>query len=319
VIKAIREASNEYLRLYPDPECTLLREAIAKKHGVGRDNVFCGNGSDEVLAFAFGAFFDDVRPVVCTDITYSFYPVYASLWNIPYNTIPAKRNFEIDKQSLLSGVQNCGVVIANPNVPTGILLPLNEIEVLAKKLSERNNVLIVDEAYMPFCKNEKGDLCAHSAVPLLKNYSNILTVHTFSKAYSLAGLRIGYAIGDRQLIEALCRVRDSFNSYTVGTIAQTAAAAAISDTAYYNDIITKVIDTRNRIGKQLANHAFTVCKSDANFLFVKHQTKTGIVLFNHLRDNGILVRHFNKPRISDYLRISIGTDVEMNELLTHIY
>jgi len=320
VIKAIQEAANERLRLYPDPQCTELREAVAKRYGVKREQVFAGNGSDEILAFAFAAFFESSggkrdEPILFPDITYSFYPVYADLWGIPYRTIPVGEDFSINLTDYK--ISSGGVVFPNPNAPTGIPLSLSDILPLAGYLEKLDKVLIVDEAYAAFG--------AESAVPFINKYGNILTVHTLSKSASLAGLRGGYAIGNSELIEGLCRVRDSFNSYTVDRLALAGAEAAVSDAIYYDEINRRVIATRERVTKVLQSQGFTVLPSAANFIFIKAPIKTsgektepcisGANLMTALREKGILVRHFSKNRIADYLRVSIGTDEEMDAFL----
>jgi len=320
VIKAIQEAANERLRLYPDPQCTTLREAVARRYGVKSEQVFAGNGSDEILAFAFAAFFESnnrnkAETILFPDITYSFYPVYADLWSIPYRTIPLSEDFSIKIADYK--IPSEGVVFPNPNAPTGIPIPLSDILSLAECLEKREKVLIVDEAYTAYG--------AESAVPFINKHSNILTVHTLSKSASLAGLRGGFAIGNSELIEGLCRVRDSFNSYTVDRLALAGAEAAVLDAAYYDDINRRVIATRERVAKTLRSHGFNVLPSAANFIFIKAPIKTSAIkcepcinganLMAALRERGILVRHFNKKRISDYLRVSIGTDEEMDAFL----
>ncbi|MDR2097051.1 MAG: aminotransferase class I/II-fold pyridoxal phosphate-dependent enzyme [Spirochaetaceae bacterium] len=306
VIEAIRQAAAENLRLYPDPACTAFREAVAEKYGVKPEQVFAGNGSDEVLAFAFGAFFEAAPPpVLFPDITYSFYPVYAKLWGIPFSEVPLRENFTIDTGAYDGGG---GAIFPNPNAPTGVALPVNAITGLAGRLFSQNKVLIVDEAYAAFG--------AESAVPFIDENPNLLTVHTLSKAASLAGLRAGFAIGQRPLIEALERVRDSFNSYTMDAIAQAAARAAILDSAYYDAVNQRVIKTRERAAAALAGMGFTSLPSSANFIFTKPPPTLGAKrLFAILRENGVLVRHFDRPRTGDYLRVSIGSDSGMDKFL----
>jgi len=320
VIKAIQEATNERIRLYPDPQCTTLREAVVRRYGVKSEQVFAGNGSDEILAFAFATFFDssggNEETILFPDITYSFYPVYADLWDIPYRTIPVSEDFSIKTADYK--IPSGGVVFPNPNAPTGMPLLLSDILSLAEYLEKRDKVLIVDEAYAAFG--------AESAVPFINKHGNILTVHTLSKSSSLAGLRGGYAIGNHELIEGLCRVRDSFNSYTVDRLALAGAEAAVSDAAYYDEINRRVIATRERVTKTLQSLGFIVLPSAANFIFVKAPIKKnsiektepcigGADLMAALREKGILVRHFNKNRIADYLRVSMGTDEEMDAFL----
>ena len=304
-IKAIQEAANENLRLYPDPGCTELREAVASRYGVKPEQVFAGNGSDEVLAFAFGAFFQG--PILFPDITYSFYPVYAGLWDISYNTIPLDENFCINTADYK--IPCGGVVFPNPNAPTGMILPLDDILSLAEYLEKQENVFILDEAYVAFASG------AQSAVPHINDHPNILVVHTLSKSASLAGLRAGFAIGNEKLIDGLCRMRDSFNSYTLDRLALKGAAAAVSDSTYYDEINRRVIATRERVAEALRRLGFTVLPSAANFVFIKMPGIGGADFFSALRKRGILVRHFNKERIADFLRVSIGTDREMDVFL----
>jgi histidinol-phosphate aminotransferase len=315
-IKAIHEASNERLRLYPDPQCADLREAVARRYGVKSEQVFAGNGSDEILAFAFAAFFeskngDEADSILFPDITYSFYPVYADLWDIPYRAIPVSESFSINTSDY--EIPSGGVVFPNPNAPTGIPLLLSDVLPLAEYLEKRGKVLILDEAYAAYG--------AESAVPHINKHGNILTVHTLSKSASIAGLRAGFAIGDSALIEGLCRIRDSFNSYTLDRLALAGAAAAVSDAAYYDEINRRVIATRERVSKELKRYGFTVLPSAANFVFIKAPVKNGETCVGGadfmaaLRERGILVRHFNKNRIADFLRVSVGTDDEMDAFL----
>jgi histidinol-phosphate aminotransferase len=310
VIEAIKEAAAGSLRLYPDPSCRQLREAVARRYGVKPEQVFAGNGSDEVLAFAFAAFFESggaetALPILFPDITYSFYPVYAGLWRIPCRTIPLTEDFSINIEDYC--VPNGGVIFPNPNAPTGRALSLEAVLSLAHYQEKQGRVVIADEAYAAFG--------AESAVPRINDHPNLLTVHTLSKSASLAGLRAGFAIGHEDLIEALCRVRDSFNSYTLDRLALAGAAAAVSDISYYNDVNKKVTATRDRIAAALSAMGFTVIPSKANFIFIRSPERSGAELFAALRSRGILVRHFDKPRIADFLRVSIGTDGDMDEFL----
>jgi len=305
VIEAIQKAAGENLRLYPDPECAEFREAVAVRYGVKPEQVFAGNGSDEILAFAFAAFFEDSEELLFPDITYSFYPVYANLWGIRYRTIPLDEDFSVNINEYK--IPSSGVIFPNPNAPTGVALALDDILSLAEYLEKREKVLIVDEAYIAFG--------AQSAVPHINKYANLLTVHTLSKSASLAGLRFGFAIGNEKLIEGLCRIRDSFNSYTLDRLAIAGAAAAVSDAAYYGEINRRVINTRERVAQSLRGLGFNVLPSSANFLFVKPPNISGAKFFTALREKGILVRHFNKDRIADHLRITIGTDEEMDTVL----
>jgi len=322
VIEAIKNAADDRLRLYPDPECTHFREAVAARYKVKLNQVFAGNGSDEILAFAFGAFFESAndncascsekaRPVFFPDITYSFYPVYAGLWDVPYKTIPLKEDFSINAADYR--VNSSGVILPNPNAPTSIALPLNDILSIAEYQEKQKKVFIVDEAYIAF--GNVAAFGAQSAVPYIDKYPNLLTVHTLSKSASLAGLRAGFAIGSEKLIEGLCRIRDSFNSYTMDRLALAGASAAIEDAAYYYEINRRVIATRERITAALRALGFDVLQSAANFIFIKPPKINGKDFFAALREKGILVRHFNKDRIAGYLRVSIGTDEEMDKFI----
>jgi histidinol-phosphate aminotransferase len=316
VIAAIQKAANDRLRLYPDPACVELREVVASCYGVKPEQVFVGNGSDEILAFAYATFFGsdaESQPVLFPDITYSFYPVYAGLWNIPYRTIPLKDDFSIncDDYKTMCG----GVIFPNPNAPTGMGVPLTDILSLVEYLEKQGKVLIVDEAYIAFVADSGTDFGAESAVPHINEHPNLLTVHTLSKSASLAGLRVGFAIGDEKLIEGLCRIRDSFNSYTLDRLALAGAAAAVSDTAYYNEINRRVIATRSRVTETLRGLGCTVLPSAANFIFMKMPGISGADFSAALRERGILVRHFNKERIADFVRVSMGTDGEMDVFL----
>ena len=304
-IAALLAEGADRLRLYPDPACTELREAAARRYGVKPGQVFAGNGSDEVLAFAFGAFFDGPEPVLFPDITYSFYPVYAELWKIPCRAIPLAEDFSLSPEDYCR--PSAGLVLPNPNAPTGRALSPDAIRPMLDYHRKNNRVAIIDEAYAAFG--------AQTVAPYIDQYPNLLTVHTLSKSASLAGLRVGFAIGSEELIEGLCRIRDSVNSYTVDRLAQAGAAAALSDAAYYDDINRRVAATRERVSAALTGLGFTVIPSAANFLFVRSPAMTGADFFARLRERGILARHFNKPRISDFLRISVGTDAEMDILL----
>jgi histidinol-phosphate aminotransferase len=283
----------------------VFRQTAARHYNVKPEQIFAGNGSDEILGFAFGAFFESgtsAKPVLFPDITYSFYPVYANLWDIPYSTIPLAANFSINISDYK--IPCGGVIFPNPNAPTGMPVMLADILNLAEYLEKQGRVLIIDEAYTAFG--------AESLVPYIEKYPNLLTVHTLSKSASLAGLRFGFAIGNEKLIEGLCRIRDSFNSYTIDRLAMAGAAAAIDDSVYYSGINKKVIVTREKTAAELRSLGFEVLPSAANFLFVKAPNVSGGEFFAKLRENGILARHFNKDRIENYLRISIGTDEEMS-------
>ena len=303
VIRAMTGALNDDLRLYPDPECTELRAAAARCWGVRPEQVFCGNGSDEILAFCFQAFFDPDKQIVFPRITYSFYPVYTDYFGLNRREVPMNPDFS-DPIELLCG-NNGGVVLANPNAPTGIAVGLDVVEKLLR--ANADVVVIVDEAYV--------DFGAQSAVELIDRYPNLIVVQTLSKSRSLAGLRVGFAIGQENLINALRCVRDSINSYTVDRVAQAGAAAALLDREYFEQTCKKVMDTRAWTAAGLERLGYTVCPSQTNFLFVRHPDKSGREIFAYLRQEGILVRRWDIPGIEEWLRISIGTDAEMRELI----
>ena len=302
-IDAMKEALNGDLRLYPDPECSELRAAAAECWSVKPEQVFCGNGSDEILAFCFQAFFDPDKEIVFPRITYSFYPVYSDYFGLNRREVPMNPDFS-DPVELLCG-NNGGVVLANPNAPTGIAVGLDVVEKLLQ--ANPDVVVIVDEAYV--------DFGAESAVKLIDRYPNLIVVETLSKSRSLAGLRVGFAVGQENLINALRCVRDSINSYTVDRVAQAGAAAALKDRAFFDETRKKVMDTRTWVAAELEKLGFIVCPSHTNFLFVCHPEKSGKEVFSYLRQEGILVRRWDIPEIVDWLRISIGTDEEMQELL----
>ncbi len=298
VEEAMREAA-QTLRLYPDMDSTAFCQAVAKANGVAPAQVFAGNGSDEVLAFAFAAFFAGKR-LLAPDITYSFYPVYAKLFGAVYETIPLNEDFSVDVQGLL---QDAPVVLANPNAPTGVLLPAETLSGMAAHLQSRGQVLLIDEAYEAFAPE--------NAVKLLERYDNVLIVRTLSKSHALAGLRVGYALGHPSLIDGLNRVKDCFNSYSLDRLAQAAATAAMEDAAYYQTVNRQVAQTRDWTREALMQSGIPVLKSAANFLFVKADEVNAAWVQGKLKERGILVRHFDKPRIAPYLRISIGTPEQM--------
>ncbi len=304
VYKAYEEVDLDDYRKYPDPTCSVLVDSIANFYGVGKENVFVGVGSDDVLAMAFLTFFNSDKPVLFPDITYSFYDVWAELYRIPYRQIPLKDDFTIDPDDYKT--ENGGVVIANPNAPTGVKLPLDAIEDII--CSNRDVVVIVDEAYV--------DFGAETALPLIDKYDNLLVVRTYSKSRSLAGLRIGYAFGCEKLIKYLLDAKFSFNSYTMNMPALTLGAAAMNDREYFEKTTARVVETRERFKKELKELGFEFADSATNFVFARHPGKPGKEIFDYLRSNGIIVRRFDKPRISEYLRISIGTDEEMDKLIS---
>ncbi|MDR2468572.1 MAG: histidinol-phosphate transaminase [Spirochaetaceae bacterium] len=307
VIEAVHAAATERLRLYPDPSCTEFRKAAAAACDVAQNQVFAGNGSDEILAFAFAAFFEQAPapPVLFPDITYSFYPVYAALWGIPFREVPLTADWSLNRADYL--VPSGGIIFPNPNAPTGCAIPREDIIAFAEYAAQNNSVVIVDEAYSAFSTT--------SILPLPSGAKNILCVRTLSKAYSLAGLRAGFAVGDPALITALERIRDSFNSYTLDSIAQAAARAALNESGYYSETCARVVATRERVSSRLRALGFTVLKSSANFIFIRHPHLSGSAFFMLLRENGILVRHFAKERINEYVRVSIGTDSDMDIFL----
>ena len=303
VFEAIHQAANDTLRLYPDPECTALREAIARREGLKPSQVFCSNGSDEVLAFAFQAFFDPDKEVVFPQVTYSFYPVYTDYFGLRRREVPMNPDFSDPVEELCGN--NGGVVLCNPNAPTGIGLGLDVVEKILQANSQV--VVIVDEAYV--------DFGGESAVSLVDRYPNLLVVQTASKSRALAGLRVGWAMGNENLIQGLCCVRDSINSYTLDRLAMAGAMAAIEDEAYFRKITGMVAETRERSAAALKAMGFTVLPSCSNFLFVTYPGKGGKELLDGLRSKGILVRWWANPLISNWLRITVGTDDEMDALM----
>ena len=303
VIKAIQGIPPEQLRLYPDPDSTELKQAIAKNLSVLEKNVFVGNGSDEVLGLAFMAFFRQVWPILYPNYTYSFYPVYCNLFGIEYRTVPLSEDFSINIDDYETA--NGGIVIANPNAPTGMAMPLAKIEKLLN--ANKESVVIVDEAYV--------DFGAESAVSLIDHHENLLVVQTLSKSRSLAGLRVGYALGSEALIEGLERVKNSFNSYPLDTIACKAAVAAIEDRDYFEQTRQAIIESRRWLTHELEQLNFEVLPSKANFVFVSHLEQDSASLYQQLREKGLLVRYFNKPGIDQYLRITVGTPDEVQALV----
>ena len=305
--EVLRSMDPSILRKYPDPDSSLLRDAIAEYCGISPDRVFVGVGSDDVLGMAFLTFFNGPKPVLFPNITYSFYDVWADLFRVPYETQPLDKDFRIVPEDYMK--PNGGIVIANPNAPTSRAIAVSDIERIAA--ANPDSVVIVDEAYVAFEENYE------SAVSLIGKYDNICVIRTLSKAFSLAGIRLGYAVGSEELIEGLKRARDSFNSYPVDRLAQTVAEAALLDVDYYNETRAKIIATRERAAKELKESGFTMPPSSANFLYAKPPVDCG-TLYQNLRNKGILVRYFNKPVLNEYLRITIGTDEEMAELIKAI-
>ena len=302
VIEAIQAELNDGLRLYPDPEGESLRQTIAAYHGIKPEQVFLGNGSDEVLAHIFFGLFQHGEPILFPDITYSFYPVYCGLYNIESKKVPLTESFEINPDDFKQ--PNGGVIFPNPNAPTGRYLELQYVEEILTANPDR--VVVVDEAYI--------DFGGESAITLVDRYPNLLVSQTLSKARSLAGLRVGFAVGHPDLIEALNRVKNSFNSYPLDRLALAGAKAAYEDEAWFRKSCDGVISERERVTAALEDLGFEVLPSKANFIFARHKDQPGEVLAKGLREQGIIVRHFNKPRISEFLRITIGT-VEQNDAL----
>lgn len=306
VIEAIKNAANADLRLYPDPNCDELSETIAEYYNLERNQIFIGNGSDEVLALSFLAFFNSNETIIFPDISYSFYPVYANLYNINYKFAKLKEDFSIPVQEFMT--ENGGVVIPNPNAPTGRCLDVASI----KKILDYNlnKVVIIDEAYI--------DFGGESVVSLIKDYSNLLVIQTLSKSRSLAGIRLGFALGQSELIDGLNRIKNSFNSYTIDRVAAAAAVEAIKDEGYFKECSSKIISTREKTIEKLTQLNFNVIPSKANFIFAAHTTYSASVLFTKLREKGVLVRYFNKDRINNYLRITIGSDEEMDYFMKKV-
>jgi len=304
VIEAVRAEAADTLRLYPDPNSDRLRTGIAAYHDVTPDEVFVGNGSDEVLAHAFMALLKHELPILFPDISYSFYPVYCGLYAIAHRTIPLTEAFEIDVDDYRA--PNGGIVFPNPNAPTGRLLALDEIERLL--VGNPDSVVVIDEAYI--------DFGGESAVPLVARHPQLLVVRTLSKSHALAGLRVGYAIGQPPLVEALNRVKDSFNSYPLDRFAQAGALASIEDHAYFESICARVVATRSRLVAAMQALGFEVLPSAANFIFARHPAHDGAALAAALRERSIIVRHFRNPeRIAPFLRITVGTDAQCDALV----
>ena len=304
VIKAITEAADDRLRLYPPPEAEQLKSKIAEHFQLTASQVFVGNGSDEVLAHVFNGLLNhpDKGPLLFPDISYSFYPVFCQLYGISYEKIPLADDFSIDTAQYQR--KNSGIIFPNPNAPTGLLLGLDTIQSLLQKNTD--SVVVVDEAYI--------DFGGQTAAALIEQYDNLLVVQTMSKSRSLAGLRVGYAMGSEHLIEGLNRIKNSFNSYPLGHLQIAAAIAALNDSQYFENTRQKVISERDNVVEQLEQLGFEVLPSKANFVLAHHPKNAADSLANSLRDKGIIVRYFAKPRIDQYLRITIGTESQ-NKLL----
>lgn len=306
VKQVLQGMDTNILRLYPDPTVNLLVEELANFYHLNKDQVFVGVGSDDVLAMAFLTFFNSEKPILFPDISYSFYPVWCDLFHIPYHRPALDENFCIVKEDYYN--ENGGVVIANPNAPTSICEELSVIEDIVKHNQE--SVIIIDEAYIDFANG--------SAIELIEKYENLLVVQTFSKSRSMAGMRIGYAMGNATLIKALNDVKYSYNSYTMNQTAILAGVEAVKDATYFQSSIDNILATREKAEKQLKELGFSFPASGANFIFATHNSIPAKEIFEALRQNNIYVRYFNAPRIDNYLRITIGTEEEMNRLYTFL-
>ncbi len=305
VLDAIREAAGSDLRLYPDPDSSILLKAASEYYRLPEEMIFAGNGSDEVLAFAFAAFYSE-KKIVFPEVTYSFYPVYCNLFKVNYEELPMECGLSMNTDLMKKA--GCGVVFPNPNAPTGEMLDLDIIKSIL--VANADNVVIVDEAYIDF----GGTSC----ISLTGEYDNLLVVQTFSKSRALAGMRIGLAFGNPKLIEGLKRVKNSFNSYPLDRIAQNAGAAALQDDEYYSEMQDKIKKTRDKAVSRLTGMGFCVLDSCANFLFTTHSSLKARDIYQKLKDNNILVRYFNKPGIDNYVRITIGTDKQMEILFRNL-
>lgn len=308
VFAAINAVNDDNLRLYPSSDSSSLVQAIADLHGVNANQVFVGNGSDEVLAHIFKTLFLRAgRPVLMPDISYSFYKTYAVFFEVPTEPQPLAEDFSIRVADYTADreVKPAAIIFANPNAPTGLALSLNEIATIAQ--ANPDSAVVVDEAYV--------DFGADSADALLAQYDNIVVIRTLSKSYALAGLRVGYAIASAEIVAGLQRVKDSFNSYPLDTLAQAGALAAISDREYFNEKCANIIQSRDELTKDLQGLGFTVLPSKTNFVFARHDQVDAQQIHQALREHGILVRHFNQPRIEQFLRITIGTPEQCATLL----
>lgn len=303
VITAIRKEAEGKLQLYPSPTADDLRETIGAYYRLDKEEVFVGNGSDEVLAFAFMAFFEPGEKIRYPEITYSFYPVYAKLFDIPFEEIPLEKDFSLSVEKYF-GAEG-GVILPNPNAPTSLYKEIGQIEEIVKNNPDK--VVIIDEAYIDFAST--------SAATLIPKYENLLVIQTTSKSRSLAGLRVGYALGNRSLIDALIRIKDSMNSYTIDRLALVGAKAAFEDIAYFEETTAKIISTREKVKEEMTQLGFEVLPSEANFIFVTHPDLMAGILYEALKKEKVLVRYFNTDLIDNHLRITIGTEKEMDRFL----
>ena len=300
------ETGEDLLRKYPDPNASKLVQTLSAYHGVWPENVFVGVGSDDVLSVAFQTFFNGNKPLLFPDVTYSFYPVWAKLYGIKYQEVMVDAGFKIHSEDY--DIPNTGIVIPNPNAPTGISIGLSDIENILE--ANLDSVVIIDEAYI--------DFGGQTAIPLIEKYDNLLVVRTFSKSRSLAGLRVGYAIGNEMLINAMNAVKFSINSYTMNAPAIQLGIASIKDDAYFKKSINQIKETRSYTVEHLKENNFMVLDSDANFVFARHVRHDAVKIFNELKKAKIYVRHFNSARINNYLRISIGTQEEMEKFFKEL-
>ena len=300
--KVLREYESGRMRLYPDPDATVLVDALAERYGLKPSQVFVGVGSDDVISVAFMTFFNSDKPILFPNITYSFYDVWADVYRIPYKTIPLTEDFRINAEDYK--IENGGIIFPNPNAPTGVFESLEAVEEIIK--ANPSSVVIVDEAYI--------DFGGESALGLIEKYENLLVVQTFSKSRSMAGMRIGFAMGSEKLIKYMNDVKFSINSYTMNPITQLCGAEAVKDGEYFDKTVAKVIDTRERAKKELSALGFIFPDSKSNFIFASHKSKPAKEIFEALKERKIYVRYWNKPLINNHLRISIGTDSEMDRL-----
>ncbi|MFT4582430.1 MAG: histidinol-phosphate aminotransferase [Gammaproteobacteria bacterium] len=305
-LAAIRAETTDSLKLYPDPEALALKVSLARHHAIDVAQIFVGNGSDEVLAHVFLGLLKHDKPILLPDIGYSFYPVYCGLYDIQYQTVALNENFEIDLRDYEQ--DNGGVIFANPNAPTGIALAPKSIESFLRQSS--NSVVVIDEAYVAFG--------ADSIVQLIKEFPNLLVVQTLSKSHALAGLRVGFAFGDPNLIEALDRIKNSFNSYPLDRLAIAGAVAAINDQQYFESSRQKIIATRERLSLAMRRLGFMVLPSQTNFVFASSPNIGALELLQALRQRSIIVRHLDHPRTADYVRITVGTDAEIDSLIASL-
>ena len=305
VLNEIKNSCNDSLRLYPDPESIELKKLLAEHHNLSMESVFVSNGSDESLAFIFQGLLKKDKPVLFPDITYSFYPVYCQLYEVEYKQISLDQNFNINLDDYL--IENGGIIFPNPNAPTGIPKSLKDIESLLS--NNKQSVIVIDEAYVDFGTS--------SVIKLINKYENLIVTQSFSKGRSLAGMRIGCAFGSPSLVEALNRIKNSFNSYPIDRLAQISAMSSITDKIYFEGNCNKVIEARVYLEEQLESIGFEVLPSGANFIFTQHKQKSGEYIYDQLRHNKIIVRRFNSPeKISNFIRITIGTMNQMHQLVS---